>query len=55
MTYRNITAEEISKLINCPFVGHNVEINGLNLCNRQTEYKSILSYITAEKVVFFLC
>ena len=51
MTYRNITAEEISKLINCSFVGHNVEINGLNLCNRQTEYKSILSYITAEKYI----
>lgn len=51
MTYRNITAEEISKLINCPFVGHNVEINGLNLCNRQTEYKSILSYIAAEKYI----
>lgn len=51
MTYRNITVEEISKLINCHYVGQNVEINGLNLCNRQTEYKSILSYITAGKYI----
>lgn len=51
MTYRNITAEEISKRINCHYIGQNVEINGLNLCNRQTEYKSILSYITAGKYI----
>lgn len=51
MTYRNITVEEISKLINCHYVGQNVEINGLNLCNRQSEYKSILSYITAGKYI----
>lgn len=28
-----------------------MEINGLNLCNRQTGYRSILSYITAEKYI----
>lgn len=47
MKIRNVFLEEISNLINIDYIGNNYLINGLNLCNRETEYENIISYITS--------
>ena len=40
---------EICGLVGASFVGEDVLINGLNLCNRPTAYNSILGYTTSSK------
>ena len=54
MNERNISVKEISLILKHEFIGHNYTINGLNLCNRDSEYPSILSFITSEKYVDYL-
>ena len=51
MRYREIWLNEITQLTNRPFIGEDIIINGLNLCNRKTIYASIISYITSENLV----
>lgn len=48
MKYREIKLSDINKLIPISYVGEDCVINGLNLCNRQTIYQSILGYTTSE-------
>lgn len=49
MREREITTQEISSIIGVPVTGDNNKIDGLNLCNRDSEYSSVLSYITNSK------
>ena len=51
MQYREIWLNEIAQLIGVPFVGEDIVINGLNLCNRKTVYSSVVSYITSESFI----
>lgn len=39
---------ELSLLIECKYQGEDIAINGLNLCNRETIFESVLSYSTSE-------
>lgn len=48
MDIRKAKISEIAALLNIDYVGDDLIINGLNLCNRKTEFESILSYITSE-------
>ncbi len=45
---RQIKLNEISKLLKLEFKGTDSVINGLNLCNRNTNYNSIISYVTSQ-------
>jgi len=45
---RKILLSEIHKISNLILVGDDFEVNGLNLCNRNTVYPSILSYAASE-------
>lgn len=47
MKERIATLNDIKILIGISYDGTNLEINGLNLCNRQTIYPSIVSYTTS--------
>lgn len=47
--FRKILLSEICKLTNLPFKGKDREINGLNLCNQQSSYSNIISYVTSIK------
>lgn len=49
MNQRKAKLSELCNLVGVPFIGDDVEINGLNLCNRKTEFKSILGYTTSAK------
>ncbi len=49
MNQRKAKLSELCDLVGVSFIGEDVEINGLNLCNRETEYKSILGYTTNAK------
>ncbi len=47
MERRRISIEEISQIISLkPDIVKDFTINGLNLCNRRTQYESIVSYVT---------
>ncbi len=48
MKYREVSISEICQLFNLEYIGNNVIINGLNLCNRKSAYSSILGYTTSE-------
>lgn len=48
MKEHEIKISEIANIIKLGFLGKDQSINGLNLCNRQTIHKSILSYVTSE-------
>lgn len=48
MKYRDIKLSDINKLIPITYIGEDRVINGLNLCNRETNYQSILGYTTSE-------
>lgn len=48
MDKRKAYLSELSDLVGCSFKGEDIIINGLNLCNRPTEYESILGYTTSE-------
>lgn len=43
---RNISVSTICKALSLQYVGDDVVINGLNLCNRISEHDRILSYVT---------
>lgn len=55
MKERSIQVSEISKILDTPFIGDDVCVQGLNLCNRSTRYDSVLSYITSVKYISLLC
>ena len=46
MNQRKAKLSELCNLIGVSFIGDDVEINGLNLCNRETTFESILGYTT---------
>lgn len=48
---RNIRISEICEYFHLKWYGRDVVINGLNLCNRKTNFNSILSYVTNQKYV----
>jgi len=54
MKTRELTLKEISQILNFEFLGENVIVNGLNLCNRESVYESLLSYITSIKYLNYL-
>ena len=43
---RKYMLSAIANTFGLEIIGDDVEINGLNLCNRQSEYDSVLSYVT---------
>jgi len=43
---RCISISEIAKLVSKDYIGENININGLNLCDRTSIYDSIISYVT---------
>lgn len=49
MKEREIRISEIAKILELDYIGKDLIIDGLNLCNRPTKYNSIVSYITSEK------
>ena len=49
MKRHNALLSEIAALINRPFEGKDCVIESLNLCNRPTQYTSILGYTTSPK------
>lgn len=51
MKKREATLEELTKLVNRSFVGDDILIDGLGLCNRLTKYNSILSYLTSKNYI----
>ena len=54
MKKHSIQISEISEMLGIPFIGANVYIEGLNLCNRETRYNSILSYIASTRCLGLL-
>jgi len=48
---RKIMISEICKGLNIAFEGNDVEINGLNLCNRKSQNNSVLTYVTSANYV----
>ena len=54
MKKHSIQILEISEMLGIPFIGANVCIEGLNLCNRETRYNSILSYIASTRYLGLL-
>lgn len=48
---RKIWISEICKALNIQFSGNDVEINGLNLCNRASLHDRVLSYVTTDHYV----
>jgi len=46
---RSIQLSTIVDALDLTMTGSDMEVQGLNLCNRQTQYNSILSYATSEK------
>lgn len=49
---RSISNYELAKFINAEILGSDEAIiNGLNLCNRTTEYQNILSYVESDKYI----
>lgn len=49
MEIRKASLSEICSLVGEQFIGEDVEINGLNLCDRFSQYESILGYTTSPK------
>jgi UDP-3-O-[3-hydroxymyristoyl] glucosamine N-acyltransferase len=54
MLERKISIQEIANILNLQYIGENIDIEGLNLCNRSSEYKNLLSYITSIKYSKYL-
>ena len=44
-----ILLSELAERLNLKYLGEDVKIDGLGLCNRNTDHTSILSYITSDK------
>lgn len=59
MTFRNISIQDISKILGIDYLGKSVEINALNLANRELKgnnltyvgHESYLSYLEQEEIV----
>jgi UDP-3-O-[3-hydroxymyristoyl] glucosamine N-acyltransferase len=49
MEIRKAKLSELCALVGVSFIGDDIEINGLNLCNRETKFESILGYTTNSK------
>lgn len=49
MDKRKAKLSELTDLVGCHYIGDDISINGLNLCNRPTKYSSILGYTTSSK------
>jgi UDP-3-O-[3-hydroxymyristoyl] glucosamine N-acyltransferase len=49
MTERKITVQEIADILHLQYTGKNKDIDGLNLCNRDSEYNNLLSYVISPK------
>jgi UDP-3-O-[3-hydroxymyristoyl] glucosamine N-acyltransferase len=47
--HRKLFLSEIENLISCEYIGKDIFIEGLNLCDRPTLYNSIISYVTSKK------
>jgi len=48
---RNIVLSEICNELGLKYIGDDVTINGLNLCNRVSQYKAIISYVMSDDYV----
>ncbi|WP_051200672.1 DapH/DapD/GlmU-related protein [Butyrivibrio sp. XPD2002] len=48
---KSIKLSTLAQKLNLRYEGKDVEIDGLGLCNRDTEYLSILSYVTSEAYI----
>lgn len=46
---RKILLSELTTLIGVKIIGEDIEIDGLNLCNRKSQYKNVLSYAMNER------
>ena len=44
MKYREVYLSELAQMANVNYVGNDILINGLGLCNRKSDYRSILAY-----------
>lgn len=55
MERRKAKLSEICSQVGVRYTGEDVEIDALNLCNRQTQYKAILGYVTSEKFFEAIC
>lgn len=51
---REIYLNEIKKKFDFQVIGNNVKIDGLNLCNRDSKFSSIMSYVTNSKYVDYV-
>ena len=51
MRYRECYLHEASQMLQINFVGDDRIFQGLNLCNRESRYHSIISYITSEQLI----
>lgn len=54
MNNRECNLKEISEIIGIEFIGKNLEINALNLCNRDFLHNKVLSYVASEKFIKYL-
>jgi UDP-3-O-[3-hydroxymyristoyl] glucosamine N-acyltransferase len=54
MTTRNIKISEISEILSSDYIGNDVNIDSLNLINRESEYKNIMTYITDESFIQYI-
>lgn len=54
MEKRNISLNEISRILELKLIGKNYCINGLNLCNKNSIHNSIISYITSNKYIRYI-
>ena len=48
---RCIKISEICKTFGLTYEGNDIEIDGLNLCNRPSQYSKILTYVTSGEYV----
>ena len=51
---REISLKDVSEIIKLDMIGNNYIINGLNLCNRNSIYDSVLSYVTSIKYIKYI-
>jgi UDP-3-O-[3-hydroxymyristoyl] glucosamine N-acyltransferase len=46
--YRQTNIKTLANIIGAKIIGKDCTINGLNLCNRESQYSSVLSYVNSE-------
>lgn len=51
---RNIKLSQICDIFSLKYFGDDVTIDGLNLCNRESQFASILSYVTDENYLNYI-